>query len=326
VIAARGLVNPISGGRGKQSMPGKSRSWRSKILDKLKVDSFGEPPCHIVLARSCQSDSDAEDADNYDLHGTVAKGNQLKEVMQLPSARALVDNDREDDDDELYMIDDEDTPKTFRTAELPTAWRREPCSNPRPSFVTGSASVSIDVGLERSPKPLLKPLLIRRMSCCSTSASSITNTNTDCDQENLSECSFDLMHPSSPSSGCMKIRDAMDPAEPPHNDECSRVEKECFPVSSYAVNDEPTKMRMQPHRQVSFAFSDTHSVHQSEHSVVAYGEIYGEHPKSFEFDADGNKLPVFSGKASVFRFPDENEQRVAYRDRKLQARFPIRSG
>merc|ERR1711988_1981750 len=61
-----------------------------------------------------------------------------------------------------------------------------------------------------------------------------------------------------------------------------------FPASSYNVSDEPAKL---PSRHIAFAPSPTHSVHQSEHSVLPYGEIYGEHPMSFEFDAVGNKVP-----------------------------------
>lgn len=62
-----------------------------------------------------------------------------------------------------------------------------------------------------------------------------------------------------------------------------------FPISSYAVSDEPVK---QLSRHIAFAPSPTHSVHQSEHSVMAYGEIYGDHPMTFEFDAAGNKVPL----------------------------------
>jgi hypothetical protein len=62
-----------------------------------------------------------------------------------------------------------------------------------------------------------------------------------------------------------------------------------FPISSYAVSDEPVSNLS---RHIAFAPSPTHSVHQSEHSVFAYGEIYGEHPMSFEFDASGNMIPL----------------------------------
>jgi len=62
-----------------------------------------------------------------------------------------------------------------------------------------------------------------------------------------------------------------------------------FPASSYAVSDVPVKM---PSRHIAFAPSPTHSVHQSEFSVLPYSEIYGDHPMSFEFDASGNKIPI----------------------------------
>jgi len=64
--------------------------------------------------------------------------------------------------------------------------------------------------------------------------------------------------------------------------------KEKFPASSYAVSDEPVRILS---RHIAFAPSPTHSVHQSEHSVAPYGEIYGLHPMSFEFDAAGNQIP-----------------------------------
>jgi len=62
-----------------------------------------------------------------------------------------------------------------------------------------------------------------------------------------------------------------------------------FPASSYAVSDVPVKM---PSRHITFAPSPTHSVHQSEFSVLPYSEVYGDHPMSFEFDASGNKIPI----------------------------------
>jgi len=62
-----------------------------------------------------------------------------------------------------------------------------------------------------------------------------------------------------------------------------------FPASSYAVSDAPMKM---PSRHIAFAPSPTHSVHQSEFSVLPYSEVYGDHPMSFEFDAAGNKIPI----------------------------------
>jgi len=62
-----------------------------------------------------------------------------------------------------------------------------------------------------------------------------------------------------------------------------------FPASSYAVSDTPMKI---PSRHIAFAPSPTHSVHQSEISVLPYSEIYGDHPMSFDFDATGNKIPI----------------------------------
>jgi len=61
-----------------------------------------------------------------------------------------------------------------------------------------------------------------------------------------------------------------------------------FPVSSYTVSDAPVRV---PSRHVNFANSPTHSVHISEFSVEPYSEVYGAHPKFFDFDAFGNKMP-----------------------------------
>lgn len=44
--------------------------------------------------------------------------------------------------------------------------------------------------------------------------------------------------------------------------------------------------------RVTFALSDTHSVHCSEYEVPAYGEVYGMAPWLFNFDAQGMKVPT----------------------------------
>lgn len=61
-----------------------------------------------------------------------------------------------------------------------------------------------------------------------------------------------------------------------------------FPVSSYAVCDAPLRKKS---RHVQFANSPTHSVHRSEFGVEPYSEIYGMHPRTFDFDEFGNKAP-----------------------------------
>jgi len=45
-------------------------------------------------------------------------------------------------------------------------------------------------------------------------------------------------------------------------------------------------------KSVGFAFSPTHSVHESEHSVRPYSEIYGQHPREFVFGSHGERLPT----------------------------------
>lgn len=42
--------------------------------------------------------------------------------------------------------------------------------------------------------------------------------------------------------------------------------------------------------RVTFAPSETHSVHRSEYEVPAYGAMYGMSPQSFDFDAEGFKV------------------------------------
>jgi hypothetical protein len=44
-------------------------------------------------------------------------------------------------------------------------------------------------------------------------------------------------------------------------------------------------------RRVAFACSSGGHVRVSEYSVQPYAEVYGVHPRYFDFDADGNKLP-----------------------------------
>jgi len=61
-----------------------------------------------------------------------------------------------------------------------------------------------------------------------------------------------------------------------------------FPVSSYHLSDAPVRP---PGRHVGFVGSPTHSVHRSEISVQPYSEVYGIHPRSFNFDRYGDKVP-----------------------------------
>lgn len=63
---------------------------------------------------------------------------------------------------------------------------------------------------------------------------------------------------------------------------------EAFPVSSYYISEAGSKLK---YRTVNFAESPTHSVHRSEFSVPPYGEIYGVHPRYFDFDEDGGMHP-----------------------------------
>merc|ERR1711862_918166 len=43
-------------------------------------------------------------------------------------------------------------------------------------------------------------------------------------------------------------------------------------------------------RHVGFVHSPTHRVHLSEVGVQPYSEVYGQHPRDFDFDEYGNKV------------------------------------
>lgn len=60
-----------------------------------------------------------------------------------------------------------------------------------------------------------------------------------------------------------------------------------FAVSSYPVIEALNRYKS---RHVIWAPSPTHSVHRSEKSVLAYGEVYGMHPASFDFNKRGQKI------------------------------------
>lgn len=66
-------------------------------------------------------------------------------------------------------------------------------------------------------------------------------------------------------------------------------EEETFPISSYTISDGELAVP-ESSRHVSFVASPRHSVHRSELSVQPYSEVYGAHPKKFDFDARGNQV------------------------------------
>mmetsp|Transcript_109783 Transcript_109783/g.199926 ORF Transcript_109783/g.199926 Transcript_109783/m.199926 type:complete len:234 (+) Transcript_109783:103-804(+) len=61
-----------------------------------------------------------------------------------------------------------------------------------------------------------------------------------------------------------------------------------LPITSYRLNEDDPECQLSRH--VAFAPSRQHSVHQSEHSVTPYGEVYGQHPATFNFDDEGNMV------------------------------------
>jgi len=61
-----------------------------------------------------------------------------------------------------------------------------------------------------------------------------------------------------------------------------------YPLPS-PMDDSP--MSRTPSRHVKFANSPTHSVHRSEFLVQPYSEVYGMHPRNFDFDECGDMIP-----------------------------------
>lgn len=98
-----------------------------------------------------------------------------------------------------------------------------------------------------------------------------------------------------------------------------------WPVSSYAETRTPMKPVRTKSRHVNFANSPTHSVHRSEYGVEPYSEVYGVHPRFFDFDECGNKMPRESRSLEHPFFPRE----AAYsheRDFQREAAYPRYNG
>lgn len=65
-----------------------------------------------------------------------------------------------------------------------------------------------------------------------------------------------------------------------------------FPVPSQGCRDEPTRRpRRKRSRHVNFASSPTHDVHRTERFIQPYSEVYGVHPRDFDFDEFGEMVP-----------------------------------
>lgn len=79
-----------------------------------------------------------------------------------------------------------------------------------------------------------------------------------------------------------------------------------WPVSSYAECSVPLRQRS---RHVTFASSPTHSVHRSEFAVEPYSEVYGMHPRDFDFDMFGQM--VSRGESSTELQSDSGEDEDA---------------
>lgn len=87
-------------------------------------------------------------------------------------------------------------------------------------------------------------------------------------------------------------------------DECP-----AFPVTSYVTPpDCDVDFESESRRRVHFALSPTHSVHESEHSIPAYSEIYGMPPAEFEFDASGRQIGVAEGSPDQDEGEDDSEE------------------
>jgi len=95
-----------------------------------------------------------------------------------------------------------------------------------------------------------------------------------------------------------KASDTLSPDASP-----SPLQTSLWPISSYntdididghIISSVPLDeiLRSKSVKSVGFACSETHSVHQSEHSVEPYSEIYGQHPREFVFGSHGQRLPT----------------------------------
>merc|ERR1712054_148854 len=96
---------------------------------------------------------------------------------------------------------------------------------------------------------------------------------------------------------CVRSKASQEPADA----ECAIVQKthrRCssiampespfFPATSYASTH---TLKRKPLRRVTFAASPSHEVHCSVFEIEPYSEIYGMHPRDFDFNKDGEKVP-----------------------------------
>jgi hypothetical protein len=83
------------------------------------------------------------------------------------------------------------------------------------------------------------------------------------------------------------------------------------------------KTMRKPSRHVQFCSSPTHSVHRSEYGVQPYSEVYGMHPRAFDFDEFGNKMPRTSQRKVLHPGADSDSE--AYRSRDCGSDSPWRT-
>jgi hypothetical protein len=83
------------------------------------------------------------------------------------------------------------------------------------------------------------------------------------------------------------------------------------------------KTMRKPSRHVQFCSSPTHSVHRSEYGVQPYSEVYGMHPRAFDFDEFGNKMPRTSQRTMLHPGADSDSE--AYRSRDCGSDSPWRT-
>jgi hypothetical protein len=80
-----------------------------------------------------------------------------------------------------------------------------------------------------------------------------------------------------------------------------------FGVSPYMWRE--GQARSQFRKRVSFASSPTHDVHRSTFFVRPYSEIYdGVHPRDFNFDACGNKMPIDRMPVDIYEFTQFSQE------------------
>lgn len=280
----------------------RSELWKTHILEKLKVDTFGQvsrpvhqdPPGLRIAARPkghpeqrCVSDSDCS-PDKATSSGEDSGDRQRspKSALRSPASPkfGFVPPPRQ----EIGSVEDFGVPQSSDDEDF--AVGEDECS--RRSIITQHT--------QGAPA----------WRCTSK-----THTSSQC--SSASSSAFTSAESQEFSGGEVEQGNASGSSESPKTTEEMRASDSstaCYSTSNSNVSmsdDSDTQRTTQKKvsRRVSFGPGNSDAVQQSEHTVPAYGEIYGEHPSLFEFDVDGNMIPVPDERVPVFRFPSQSKGR-----------------